>query len=119
MENRRFDLEAAMRGEKVQCENNGGWIDVHFIGVSLGGAPVIQMNEGGMCILSISKDILRMAPKPPKEMWIQLYENEAGEVYPSGLHDTPEKARDWVKNSFTLARRTLSGDPQRVLVPQK
>ena len=127
MSGKPFDIAAAKRGERVQYDYGfslGGWRDVHFIGVGIDGAVVVQHITGSMGIFDLTIDPLgvtdphlRMAPKPPKEMWVQLYANSEGEVFPSPLHDTPEQARGFMKG-WTLTY-PLRGGPQKVLVPDE
>lgn len=56
-----FDLAAAQRGEPVQfCQTNGEWIDVHFVGISRSGVPLVQLPNASTLITSA----LRIKPAP-------------------------------------------------------
>lgn len=59
-----FDLEAAKRGEPIEFQSlAGGWTRAHFVGISLGGIPIIQHYNGGDLEIVPYTHLLRMAPK--------------------------------------------------------
>ena len=109
-----FDLAAAQRGEKVQYNHGdigGGFKDVHFVGVSAEGKMVVEALYG--TIICAHAESLRMAPKPPKEMWIQLFFSPDG----SGLSCTnPRSSPDEARRAVSFC--TMAGEPQKVLVPE-
>lgn len=62
-----FDLERAQRGEQVQFSSGSmdgkipqRWVDVHFVGLSRSGVPLVQMADGSTLITGA----LRMKPQP-------------------------------------------------------
>jgi hypothetical protein len=57
---KQFDLDAAKRGEIIQHQLGGQWVDVSFIGVARDGEIVVQFKNG--CISLKRPDELCMAP---------------------------------------------------------
>lgn len=109
-----FDMERAKAGEKVQRLIRGEWEPVKFIGESISGQPVIQTFLFLSSPHISSKTLLRMAPKPPREMWIQVYmgslTNRINCTYP---HSSPEAANMAADNCKRL------GKPQKILVEEE
>jgi hypothetical protein len=59
-----FDLEAAKRGEPIECDGAVRCVEAHFVGVSNDGRPVVQVNgiNFGSPFIPYYGE-LRMAPK--------------------------------------------------------
>lgn len=110
-----FDLEKARAGHAVECNFLRGWRDCAFIGVRFDGSIVIEFadSDGDSIIQSVNPNNLRIKPKPPTTMWIQLYRN-------SGLdkivctNPRPSKA----EASIAAGGHTI-GEPQPVYVPDE
>jgi len=114
MSGKPFDLEAAKRGEKVQYNyGNGEWADVHFVGVKKCGEIVFQHLIGSPYLFHPILPLLRMAPKPPKEMWVQWFHGPNGVIMGTTPRDSPDDARGSAKGF------SLINEPQKVLVPDE
>lgn len=110
-----FNLEAAKRGEKVQCPNKNthGWVNCFFVGVSEHGHFVVEVSGE---IRMVNKYNIRMAPKLPKKMWVQVY------IGGDGLSCSPPKyssdlAKLWAEAIPMQGR--LIGEPQPIEVPDE
>ena len=111
MSGKPFCLGAAQRGDAVQYENfRTGWEDVHFVGKELGGCMLVQ-NLVDKGIFTVPPSSLRMAPKPQKEMWVQLFASMTGVPLSTSPKESPDAAK------VAAAGAKLIGDPQKVLVP--
>ena len=71
-----FDLERAQRGEQVQFSTGSmdgkipqRWVDVHFVGLSKSGVPLVQMEDGSTLITGA----LRMKPQPK---WAVVFDSK-------------------------------------------
>ena len=104
----KFDLDAARRGEPVEVLISIEWRPAHFVGINVDGNPVVQIGRNYPLI--VSKESLRMAPKPPRKMWVQVFRNGADMIVCSNPHESPEEA-------IGSARwHQLIGEPQQILV---
>lgn len=76
---RPFDLEAAKRGEAIEWQDSPGeWHAVEFVGVwkesvlfSRDGHPPVEWPIGR----------IRMAPRPMRTVWVNVYGDFSGDVY--------------------------------------
>ena len=113
-----FCIEKAKRGEKVQrLTHNAIWLDVRFVDSNSLDQVLVNCEENGYLCYSKdqSRKILRMAPKPPRKMWIQPYENiYCGRIRCTNPHPTKEEARAMAE---TMIGVELLGEPQEILVP--
>lgn len=107
-----FDMEAAKRGEKLKNGSDPiGWVDAHFIGCSLDGNPVIQI-IGGAIFESLPSH-LRMSPKPPREMYVQVYKTNSGIIGCTWPCDDPSDVQLTAKGYLCL------GAPQKVIIQEE
>jgi hypothetical protein len=104
-----FSLEAAKRGEAVQWESHSGWHDAHFVGVMTDGSVVIEFAK---VMQRVTKACLRMSPKTPKTMWIQVYHTESGQICIAGPFQREDVAHDSVDGYNRI------GQPQPILVEE-
>lgn len=116
-----FDIERARRGEPIECRLSPGshWHDCLFVGARRDGTLVVEecINGGEYTLAYLSAGYLRMKPKPPIQMWVQLY-HAGNESIPQGCthaYPTKQGAIEWCRrNNF----KTI-GEPQPVLVPDE
>jgi hypothetical protein len=76
-----FNLEAAQRGEPIQLGPGYGtpdWQDVHFVGLSRNGLPVVQAKYNReSCLVIGLPEKLRMAPKK-RTVFVNIYPIKPG-----------------------------------------
>ncbi len=110
-ESRDFDLAAAKCGDPVECSLVvGKWESVHFVGLDINGNPVVQRPRD--YAVSVGFESLRMGPKPPRVMWVQVY-MVSGERLCSNPRATAHEAIS------ICGRYMLIGEPQQILVPEE
>lgn len=107
---REFDLEAAKRGEPVRFLNASldESVEVHFIGMSINGRPVVQYDWHAPFIALAES--LCMAPKPPIEMYVQVFRTHNGGIEIAFADHVPG-------NPYFKGEPL--GEPQKILVPQE
>lgn len=67
-----FDPIRARAGEQVQfCKTGGFWVDVHFVGLTQNGTPLVQFERGD----TIQSHALRMKPMPTNK-WVLEFDCE-------------------------------------------
>ncbi len=68
-----FNPIRALAGEPVQfCKTGGTWVDVHFVGLTQDGTPLVQFERGD----TIMSYALRMKPVPVTT-WVLEFSSEA------------------------------------------
>lgn len=84
-----FSPERAARGEPVQKIVGFRWLDVHYVGLSKDGSPVIEAT--GVEQHKVESKFLRMKPMPTKK-WVLEFASEA--------------AAQWAHSAIRLANAT-------------
>ena len=111
-----FDIDAAKRGETIEYDFLGEFLGeshtVYFVGETKEGRIAFQ-RIGDDFVHVREKSLLRMAPKPPREMWVQLYRNVHGEIFCTQPKFNKEDALRCVQPDYTLF---LVDAPQKVFV---
>lgn len=114
-----FNAERAKAGEKVQINVDADeeWVNVHFVGMSICGTWAATQRT----IFDDPKwselRFVRMAPKPPKVMWVQAYRLEN---HMNGLYCTnPQETGDKAKEQILMPGKILLGEPQQILIPDE
>ena len=73
-ENRPFDLEAAKRGEAIEWQDvYGAWHAVEFVGMW---KDDVVMSIGGDVPSNWDVCRMRMAPRPMRALWLNVYEDD-------------------------------------------
>lgn len=118
-----FDLEKAKAGAKVEwflphndpCVNHGKWIDVHFVGISMDGHPMIEYEYVSPFKVKALGN-LRLKPKPSRKMYAYPY--LAGRDW---CMTTPSIDKDYVNanHAKSIASGVLVGEVQSILVPDE